>query len=91
MKIGLEVEIGVFKRMMPVVCDFLPYTKEDPLTENGNVYHKDASMLEMAMRPCSTGKELDSTYKEALKKARSLLPRQLSLKCVPSACYSDDE
>ncbi len=89
--IGLEVELTVQRLARPVVCSFLPYTKEEPLDIEGNLYHKDASMFELAMRPASTGEELDNIYRQALQQAQSLLPAGAELVCVPSAEYTDEE
>lgn len=91
LQIGIEVELAVFKQAKPVVCDFLPYTKELPLEVARNLYHKDASFLEMAMRPCSSGEELDDVYQEALAQARTLLPDGVGVAAVPCIEYSDEE
>lgn len=90
-KIGLEVELAMFQQQTPVVCDFFPYTKEQPLERQGSLYHKDASMFELAMAPCRTGKELDSVYQQALRYAASFLPSGTVFKCLPAAEYTEEE
>ena len=89
--IGLEVELAVYKLKRPVVCDFLPYTKADPLVKKGTLYHKDASMFELAMRPCTDGVQLDSAYAEALAEATAMLPAHAEFECVPCVEYTDEE
>ena len=89
--IGIEVELAVFKLRRPVVCDFLPYTKEAPLEQGGTLYHKDASMFEIAMRPCTDGRGLDDAYVEAIEQAMSMLPEGMAFDLVPAVEYSDEE
>ena len=90
-RIGIEVELAVFRLRHPVVCSFLPYTKEAPMEQAGTLYHKDASMFEIAMRPCANGMELDAAYIEALNQAYGMLPAGAEFELLPAVEYSSDE
>lgn len=99
--IGLEVEATVRTLTRPVVCSFLPYTKENPLNISGLLLHKDASMLELAMPPIPvhsyrnsnpTGvSRLQGLWDDALGHARALLPANTTLTCEAAVEYTDEE
>ena len=99
--IGLEVETTVRTLTRPVVCSFLPYTKESPLDIEGHLLHKDASMLELAMPPVDvshyhnnhrgTIATLQTVYNNALAHARGLLPADTTLSCEAAVEYTDEE
>ena len=90
-KIGIEVEMTVFQLSRPVVCSFLPYTKKKPLDVDGNLFHKDASMFEVALRPCSTGAEIEEEWDKALAQARSMLPAGAIFDLLDAVEYSTTE
>lgn len=90
-KIGIEVEMTVLQLSRPVVCSFLPYTKKRPLDIDGNLFHKDASMFEVALRPCSTGAEIEEEWNKALAQATSMLPAGAIFDLQDSVEYTSTE
>lgn len=90
-KIGIEVELAVFQIAKPVVCGFLPYTKDDPYDIGGTLFHKDASMFEIAMPPCVNGIELDDEYQKAMVEVRKLLPQGHHIELRPAVEYSNEQ
>jgi len=89
--IGIEVELAIYHLTRPVVCSFIPWTKDEPLDIDGTLFHKDASMFEIAMRPCSNGTELDTAYDEAINEVRKLVPSGTDIRLEPAVEYSDSE
>lgn len=91
MKIGIEIERPVFRKGKPVTLPWLQHDKEAPLVVDGNAYHKDASMLEIAMRPANSVKELVALAAEADKQAKSLLPTGHTMRFMTAVEYADAE
>ena len=91
LKIGVEVELVVSNQREPVVCDFLKYTKSKPLIDNGNLYMKDASLLEIALRPCSSPEQYEEAVEEGLYKANQLLPPNHSLSAQACTQYTQEQ
>jgi hypothetical protein len=89
--IGIEVEMAVLHLSTPKVCSFLPWTKKEPLDIGGTLYHKDASMFEVALRPASSPADLDLAWQEAYQQALSMLPDGWHFELNPSEVYSNDE
>lgn len=96
--IGIEVETTVRTLNRPVVCDFLPYTKESPLEINGLLLHKDASMLELAMPPvmqytyqASTARALQQGWETAKAEAEAMLPPNSTITCEAAVEYTNEE
>lgn len=89
--LGIEVEFGVIKGGEPVTCGFLPYTKDQPFDLDGTLYHKDASMFEVAMAPIETPQELTALYQRTKDLAMQMLPGGMHLVTIPSLEYSDEQ
>ena len=89
--LGMEIELAVYHKGEPTVCYFLTHTKRNPLNIKGHLVHKDASMLEIAMPPAKSGAELDQIQFDAIKHARSVLPRDVVLDANPAVHYSTEE
>lgn len=90
-QIGVEIELAVFRGRLPIVCDFLPYQKNDPLDISGSLFHKDASMLEIAMAPVSTPSEFNTLAAEVMGQARGLIPAGTYLLPRPRVEYTEAE
>lgn len=76
-QIGIELEFSLMNRATcnPVVAGrYITATKEDPLVINGDMYHKDASMLEIAMQPATCPVHLRHIYAQAMAAVEDILP-----------------
>lgn len=91
--IGIELELAVMNETnVPHVAGrYINATKEEPLDIDGNLIHKDASMVEIAMRPAKSAEELEAIYHEALAATVALLPDNVHLLAQPAVVYSEPE
>jgi len=89
--LGVEVELAVFMKDVPVVCSFVPFTKEEPLEFKKHLFSKDASMLELAVAPATEPGEFDNLMNEAMVKALTLIPDGAELRAIPCVEYTADE
>jgi len=88
---GMEIELPVFMGNTAKVCSFISYTKANPLSHNGHLFSKDASMVELAVAPATSASEFDSLFIDALNTAKKLLPKGAEFRSIPCVEYTDAE
>jgi len=91
-RIGIELELATYLKGEPVVAGrFMNACKDKPAEINGHLIHRDASMVELAMKSAGCPRELAHNYQDALSIVVALLPDDVSLLAAPAVEYTSEE
>jgi len=91
-QIGIELELAAFLKDIPIVAGrFMDACKVAPLSINGHLIHRDASMVELAMAPAGCPRGLAHNFLNAMNETTKLLPDDVVLKAIPAVTYTASE